>query len=83
MQRLQELGTYRNMALLALPLVQSLSADLSRMESRLASLAREIAEGRTDDEHLFHESSRLSAELARTIADTLSDDRDAGHALSW
>ncbi|HEY5754893.1 MAG TPA: DUF3422 domain-containing protein [Steroidobacter sp.] len=69
-QRLQELGNYRNMALLALPLVQSLSAELSRMESRLASLAREIAEGRADDEHLFHESSRLSAELARTIADT-------------
>lgn len=69
-QRLQELGNYRNMALLALPLVQSLSPELSRMESKLASLTREIAQGIADDEHLFHESSRLSAELARSIADT-------------
>ncbi|HEY0682759.1 MAG TPA: DUF3422 domain-containing protein [Steroidobacter sp.] len=69
-QRLQELGNYRNMALLALPVAQSLSPELSKMETKLASLTREIAQGCADDEQLFHELSRLSAELARLIEDT-------------
>lgn len=69
-QRLQELGNYRNMALLALPMAQKLLPELSRMEGTLAALTREIAQGSANDDELFNDLSRMSAELARMIADT-------------
>jgi uncharacterized membrane-anchored protein len=69
-QRLQELGNYRNMALLALPVAQALLPELSRMEGTLAVVTREIAQGGADDDKLFNDLSRMSAELARLIADT-------------
>lgn len=69
-QRLQELGNYRNVALLGLPVAQALSPEVSKMESTLAVLTREIAQGSADDDKLFHDLSRMSAELARLIADT-------------
>lgn len=69
-QRLQELGNYRNMALLALPVAQRISPELSRMEATLTVLTREIAQGKADDEKLFTDLSRMSAELARLIAET-------------
>lgn len=69
-QRLQELGNYRNMALLGLPMAQTLLPELSRMESALATLSRDVAEGRADDGKLFNDLSQMSAELARLIAET-------------
>jgi len=69
-QRLQELGNYRNMAMLGLPVAQSLTATLSSLEKQLASLAHEIAAGAAADARLLNELSNLSANLARITAET-------------
>ena len=69
-QRLQELGNYRNMALLGLPVAQSLTPALSNLERRLAELSRQIAERDGREDQLLHELSSLSAELARLMAET-------------
>lgn len=68
--RLQELGNYRNMALLGLPLAQSRTPEVSRLETRLAELTHAVSERASQDETLLDELSFLSAELARIIAET-------------
>ena len=68
--RLQELGNYRNMALLGLPLAQRLTPDVSRLEARLADLTHAVSERRTQDDNLLDELTYLSAELARIVAET-------------
>jgi uncharacterized membrane-anchored protein len=68
--RLQELGNYRNMALLGLPLAQRLTPDVSRLEARLADLTHAVSERRTQDDALLDELTYLSAELARLLAET-------------
>lgn len=69
-QRVQELGNYRNMALLGLPVAQSLFSELSNMEATLAALTRETAQGSANDDQLFNNLSGLSAELAHLVAST-------------
>ncbi|MGF1550104.1 MAG: DUF3422 family protein [Sphingomonadaceae bacterium] len=69
-QRVQELGNYRNMALLGLPVAQGLTPEVSRLEQRLAALTADIAGGSADDEKALDELSFLSAELARLMAET-------------
>jgi uncharacterized membrane-anchored protein len=69
-QRLQELGNYRNMALLGLSIAQSYTNDLLSFEQGLADLARTIAQERADDERLLKELSVLSAKLAHVSAET-------------
>jgi uncharacterized membrane-anchored protein len=69
-QRLQELGNYRNMAMLGLPVAQSLTPTLSALEQRLAALTHEIAAGSADEGRLLEDISVLSADLARVTADT-------------
>jgi len=69
-QRLQELGNYRNMALLGLPLAQRLTPQISGLEQRLAALTAAVAERRSEDNLLLDELSFLSAELARLMAET-------------
>jgi uncharacterized membrane-anchored protein len=69
-QRLQELGNYRNMALLGLPVAQTLTPTLSALEQRLASLTHEIAAGSADEARLLEDLSVLSADLARVTAET-------------
>jgi uncharacterized membrane-anchored protein len=69
-QRLQELGNYRNMALLGLPVAQSLVGELSNMEATLAVLTHETAQGSANDDQLFNNLSGLSAELGRLVAST-------------
>ncbi len=69
-QRLQELGNYRNMALLGLPLAQRLTPDVSGLEQRLATLTRAVSERVSESDQLLDELSYLSAELARIVADT-------------
>ena len=65
-QRLQELGNYRNLALLGLPEVRRLTPDLTALEDRLTRGSLALAsEGGVSDEELMHELSALSAELAR------------------
>lgn len=68
--RLQELGNYRNMALLGLPLAQRLTPDVSRLEARLATLTASVGERIAQDDSLLDELTYLSAELARIVAET-------------
>jgi uncharacterized membrane-anchored protein len=71
-QRLQELGNYRNMAMLGLPMAQAHSHTLSSFEQRLAALTREIAGATNDSDEtrLLKDLSGLSADLARITAET-------------
>ena len=68
--RLQELGNYRNMALLGLPLAQHLTPVVSGLETRLAELTRAVSERTSEDDQLLDELTYLSAELARLVAET-------------
>ncbi len=69
-QRLQELGNYRNMALLGLPDAQAQTPLLSALEQRLSVLTHEIAAGADGESRLLGDLSDLSAELARIAAAT-------------
>ncbi|WP_219894878.1 DUF3422 domain-containing protein [Aquisediminimonas profunda] len=69
-QKVQELGNYRNMALLGLPPAQRLTPEVSRLEARLAKLSHDVSEGSEEDHVLLEELSFLSAELARLDAET-------------
>jgi uncharacterized membrane-anchored protein len=69
-QKLQELGNYRNMALLGLPLAQRLTPEVSRLEMRLTQLSHDVSERGQEDDVLLDELSFLSAELARLAAET-------------
>ncbi|WP_428333103.1 DUF3422 domain-containing protein [Novosphingobium sp.] len=68
--RLQELGNYRNMALLGLPLAQRLTPVVTGLEARLAGLTQAVSERTTKDDQLLDELTYLSAELARLVAET-------------
>ncbi len=68
--RLQELGNYRNMALLGLPLAQRLTPMVSELEARLATLTKAVSERLSQDDTLLDELTYLSAELARLDAET-------------
>lgn len=68
--RLQELGNYRNMALLGLPLAQGLMPTLSALESRLTLLTQHVSERAYGDDALLDELTFLSGELARLAAET-------------
>lgn len=68
--RLQELGNYRNMALLGLPLAQATTAEVTRLEQRLAALTHSVSERVSQDDALLDELTFLSAELARLAATT-------------
>ena len=69
-QRLQELGNYRNMALLGLPVAQKLADRVSEYEVRLAALYSAMAAGRMPDSELLHRLVELSAQLGEMVADT-------------
>lgn len=69
-QRLQELGNYRNMALLGLPVAQQLTPRVTSFEQQLVILSSTIAEGVMDDETMLHQLSKLSGELAIVVAQT-------------
>lgn len=63
-QRVQELGNYRNMSLLGFSVVQRRGKDLDRLEKRLGTCAQGLAdEDGPDDETLLQEITDLSAEL--------------------
>jgi uncharacterized membrane-anchored protein len=70
LQALQELGNYRKMALLGLPVAQAGASDLTRLEQRLAKLTRDIALGADNDDLLLEELLGLSAELAQSMTET-------------
>lgn len=68
--RLQELGNYRNMALLGLPLAQGLTPAVTDLETRLARLTLAVSERQSEDDELLDRLTFLSAELARLVAET-------------
>jgi len=69
-QRLQELGNYRKMALLGLPVAQRLLPQVTASERSMAALARELTDGGSSDDALLARLSELSADVARMIAET-------------
>ncbi|WP_033920127.1 DUF3422 domain-containing protein [Sphingomonas sp. 37zxx] len=68
--RLQELGNYRNMALLGLPMAQRLTPEVTAIEARLSALTHEVSERSTNDDSLLDELTFVAAELARLVAET-------------
>jgi uncharacterized membrane-anchored protein len=69
-QRLQELGNYRNLALLGLPMVQQYGPELDRLEAKLAEHAKRVARTDQDDDSLLNELAGISAELELIRSET-------------
>jgi len=74
-QRLFEIETYRNMALLALPLARSIGPQTATMDTDLARMTRlmsDVTEGEThnNDKELLQELTTLSAKLENLSAST-------------
>jgi uncharacterized membrane-anchored protein len=66
----QELGNYRKLALLGLPVAQRGMAELDGLERRLGTATQSIAKGEAPAADLLSEISNLSAELAALTAST-------------
>jgi uncharacterized membrane-anchored protein len=62
-QRAQELGNYRNLALLGFPTVQEYGPQLDRLEQKLSEHAKRVAQADEDDDILLNALSQISAEL--------------------
>jgi uncharacterized membrane-anchored protein len=71
-QRLIDIETYRTLAVLGLPIAQSLSTRVRRMEDRLVEITRQMkgADGR-DNRALLGELTELAAELEADAAASL------------
>lgn len=75
-QRLMEVETYRNMALLALPLARSTGPQTAHIDTALAGLTSRMAEtsgqddSAEDDSQMLQELSGLSARIERLSAST-------------
>ncbi len=62
-QRLQELGNYRNLALLGFPTIQQYGPQLDALETKLSEHAVRVAKTDTDDDILLNQLSEISSEL--------------------
>ena len=62
-QRMQELGNYRNLALLGFPMVQQYGPQVDALEQQLSLHATRVAMGNGDDETLLTELTSISSEL--------------------
>lgn len=80
-QQLQELGNYRNLALLALPLVREQWSKLDSIEQRLSNFAADVSDPSRQDDLLLESASALSLELA-TLANSVSYRLDATKAYA-
>lgn len=69
-QRLQELGNYRKIALLGLPEAQQATPILATLEQRLTDVTTSVAEPQADADAVLETLSSLSAELAQIVART-------------
>ena len=70
LRRLLELGNYRKMALLGLPVAQAGMSQLQELETRLADLTTAVASAETDAGGLLAELTSLSAQIARLSSET-------------
>ena len=70
LRRLLELGNYRKMALLGLPVAQDGMAQVEGLERRLAQITTAVANAATEPGSLLKELTSLSAEIARLSAQT-------------
>ena len=62
-QRMQELGNYRNLALLGFPTVQKYGPQVDLLEQRLSDHAMRVATADDDDETLLNQLAEISSEL--------------------
>jgi uncharacterized membrane-anchored protein len=62
-QRVQELGNYRNLALLGFPTVQQYGPQVDELERRLSEHAKRVTVADDDDEILLNELANISAQL--------------------
>lgn len=69
-QRLQEVGNYRNLALLGLPEAQSNWPMLSQIECRLNQLASDVVRTDATDDNLLERVSDISLQLIRLSTQT-------------
>ncbi len=69
-QRLQELGNYRNLALLGFPTIQQYGPQLDTLETKLSEHAARVAKTDTDDDILLNQLSEISSELELIRAST-------------
>ena len=69
-QRLQELGNYRKIALLGLPEAQQATPILAMLEQRLTDVTARVAQPQADADAVLEDLSSLSAELAHIVART-------------
>ena len=71
-QRLMDIETYRTLALLGLPVAQSLSARVRRIEDRLVAITSEMKASNTrNNQALLAELTELAAELEADAASSL------------
>jgi uncharacterized membrane-anchored protein len=68
-QKVQELGNYRNMALLGLPMAQEKAAEVARAEAALVDIAERMAKGE-GDRALLDELSALASSVTSITAAT-------------
>lgn len=69
-QRLQELGNYRKIALLGLPEAQAATPLLTGLEHSLTAITARVAEQDADADAVLEALSALAAELAQIVART-------------
>lgn len=69
-QRLQELGNYRNLALLGLPIAREGWIVLDAIERDLSRLANDILDAETDDDRLLDEITSISVRLTKRASDS-------------
>lgn len=62
-QRVQELGNYRNLALLGFPTVQQYGPQVDVLEQKLSEHAKRVAMAGDDDETLLNDLANISSEL--------------------
>ncbi len=62
-QRVQELGNYRNLALLGFPTVQEYGPQVDRLEHKLSDHARRVSQADEDDDVLLNDLAGISSEL--------------------
>ena len=80
-QRLQELGNYRNMALLGLPQARAQWPQLDAIEARLREFAESVSDPKSHDDELLEKVASISFELA-TLSNAIGYRLDATKAYS-